>query len=92
MKKKAVEQLADKRLKQIEGLEYLLGERKKTIMRLKEEKTGLEQIIGMLESILFSIVEEKGKIVIKKEDISEGVRSGYKISIKEDVIVIEKVE
>ena len=92
MKKKAVEQLADKRQKQIEGLEYLLGERKKTILRLKEEKTGLEQIIGILESILFSIVEEKGKIVIKKEDISEGVRSDYKISIKEDVIVIEKVE
>ncbi len=92
MKKKAIEQLADKRLKQIEGLEYLLGERKRAIMRLKEEKTGLEQIIGMLESILFSIAEEKGKIVIKKEDISEGVRSGYKISIKEDIIVIEKVE
>lgn len=92
MKKKAVEQLAERRLNQIEALEGILRMRKRRIIELETEKTALEEVIKLLEAIIFSSVEEKGKIVIKKEDISEGIKSGYKISLEEDAYVIEKVE
>ena len=92
MKKKTVEQLAERRLKQIEALEGMMRMRKQKIIELEADKRGLEEVIKLLEAIIFSSVEEKGKIVIKKEDISDGIKSGYKISLKEDMYVIEKVE
>lgn len=92
MKKKAIEQLASDRLKKIEGLEYLLGERKKTIEHLKADKRGLEEVIKLLYAIIFSSVEKNGRLEVKKSDIAEFVSVGYKISLEEDAYVIEKVE
>ena len=92
MKKKAIEQLAERRLRQIEALEGIMRMRKQRIIELEAEKTAHEEVIKLLEAIIFSSVEEKGKLVIKKEDISDGIKSGYKISLEEDAYVIEKVE
>lgn len=92
MKKKAIEQLAERRLKQIEALEGMMRMRKHKIIELEADKRGLEEVTKLLEAIIFSSVEEKGKLIIKKEDISDGIKSDYKISPEEDMYVIEKVE
>lgn len=92
MKKKAIEQLADRRLKHLEAMEVILRIRKRQIEELEAEKRGFEEVKNLLEAIIFSSVEKSGRLVIRKEDITENIRSGYKISLEEDAYVIEKVE
>lgn len=92
MKKKVAEQLAERRLKQIESLEGLLSARRKTIERLQADCQGYKEIIRMLETILFKSVAENGRLVVKKDEIADEIRAGYKIRIEEDLFVIEKVE
>ena len=92
MKKKAIEQLAERRLIQIEALEAMMRMRKQKIKELESDKKGLEEVISLLEAIIFSSVEKNGRLEVKKSDIAEFVRVGYKIRIEEDVFIIEKVE
>ena len=92
MKKKAAEALAEKRLRIIEGLEGLLRERKRTIASLLAEKKALEQIIQMESAIILEGIERSGRLEIKKANISEGLRSGYKVSQTEELFIVEKVD
>lgn len=92
MKKKDIEKLAEERLKKIENLEVLLGNRRTDLVRLKGELQAKDEIIGILESIIYQLVEEKGCVEVSREKISEGIRRSFSLEVKDDVFVLTSKE
>ncbi len=88
MKKKNIERIAAERLSKIESLEAMLGRRREEIMRLKGEMQGKNEIIGMLEAIIFQLTEEKGCVEISREKLSEGIRERFSLEVSEDKFVL----
>ena len=90
MKKKNIEKLAEQRLQRIRDLESLLGKRRREIKELKEEVEGYKQVIGILEAFIIEGVEKNSEVRIPIKELSEGLKAGYNIDIKEDMYVISK--
>lgn len=80
MKKKKIEQIAAERLARIEMLETLLGRRRQEIILLTGEAQGLRELSKTLEAMILQLVEEKGKAVISRAKLREGI--GQSLSIK----------
>ena len=89
MKKKNIERQSEERLKRIEGLEAMLGRRKQEIMQLRGELQGKDEIIAILESIIYQLVEEKGYVEISRAKLSEGIRRSFSIEARDDVFVLK---
>ena len=90
MKKKAIEKQAQQRLERINNLELLLRKRKEQIGELKEEIEGYKQVVQILEAFVIEGVEKKEEVQIPIVALSEGLKAGYNIDIKEDMYVITK--
>ena len=90
MKKKNVEKIALQRLDRINDLEFLLGKRKAEIKDLKEEIEGYKQVVQILEAFIVEGVEKTAEVQIPIAALSEGLKTGYKIDIKQDMYVISK--
>ena len=88
MKKKKIEQIAAERLAKIEGLETLLGRRRQEIMQLKEEVQGLRELNGILEAMIFKLVEEKGEAVISRARLSEGIGQSFSIKATDEEFIL----
>ena len=92
MKKKAIEKTAKERLSRIEGLEAMLGRRRKEIMQLKGEIQGLRELNGILEIIIFLITEEKECVEVSKNKLREGMGLSFSIEATEDKFILRAVK
>ena len=88
MKKKKIEQIAAERLAKIEGLETLLGRRRQEIMQLKEEVQGLRELNGILEAMILQLVEDKGKAVISRAKLREGIGQSFSIKTTDEEFIL----
>lgn len=88
MKKKKIEQIAAERLAKIEHLETLLGRRRQEIMQLKGEVQGLRELNGILEAMIFQLVEEKGKAVISIARLREGIGQSFSIKATDEEFIL----
>ena len=79
-------------MKEFEKVKYLLRIKKKEIKELRDELKGKNQIIQMLEALVLEGIEKKGRIEISKDDISKGLKKGYKIQVTEDKYILERKE
>ena len=88
MKKKKIEQIAAERLAKIEGLETLLGRRRQEIMQLKEEVQKHRELNGILEAMILQLVEDKGKAVISRAKLSEGIGQSFSIKATDEEFIL----
>ena len=88
MKKKKIEQIAAERLAKIEGLETLLGRRRQEIMQLKGEVQGLRELNGILEAMIFQLVEDKGQAVISRAKLREGIGQSFSIKATDEEFIL----
>jgi hypothetical protein len=88
MKKKKIEQIAAERLSKIEGLEAMLGRRRVELMEAKGEIQGLRELNGILEAMIFQLVEEKGEAVISRAKLREGIGKSFSIKATDEEFVL----
>jgi mannose-6-phosphate isomerase class I len=88
MKKKKIEQIAAERLARIEDLECLLGRRRQEIMQLKGEVQGLRELNGILEAMILQLVEDKGKVVISRAKLREGIGQSFSIKATDEEFIL----
>ena len=89
MKKKAIERQAAERLSRIEGLEALLGRRKKELMQLKGEVQGLRELNAILVAMIFQITEEKGCVEVSRDKLREGIGKSFSIEATEEKFILK---
>jgi hypothetical protein len=90
MKKKNIEKLAEKRKLHVEAMEIILSKRKKQIQELKEEIEAYKQVTGILEAFIIEGVAKQGEVRIPIKELSEGLKTGYKIDISETEYILKK--
>jgi hypothetical protein len=88
MKKKKIEQIAAERLARIEDLETLLGRRRQEIMQLKGEAQGLRELNSILEAMILQLVEDKGKVVISRAKLREGIGQSFSIKTTDEEFIL----
>lgn len=90
MKKKNIEKLAEKRKLHVEAMEIILSKRKKQIQELKEEIEAYKQVAGILEAFIIEGVAKQGEVRIPINELSEGLKIGYKLDIRDGMYIITK--
>ena len=90
MKKKNIEKLAERRKIHVEAMEIILSKRKKQIKELREEIEGYKQVISILEAFIIEGIEKQREVRIPIKELSEGLRTGYRIDISENEYILEK--
>ena len=70
------------------NFETTLKRRKQEIMQLKGEVQGLRELNGILEAMILQLVEEKGKAVISRAKLREGIGQSFSIKATDEEFIL----